>query len=165
MKKWFGKILGFAGISLVLCSSPADAETRFAPLSPALLTSMVKQREFVAALVAKNLAGKLTATAADFTLLQSIVDKRLLRPDQTWELQALGICYGDALVEYVPGLKWTQVTDEYGTDPTLRFKDSSIQINALTSISKRVERGDSVDVADMAEQAKQFLANDAARLR
>lgn len=30
------------------------------------------------------------------------------------------------------------VTDEYGTDPTLRYKDSPVNINALTMISKRV---------------------------
>ena len=126
---------------------------------------MVKQREFVAALVAKNFSGKLTKSTADFALLQRIIDKGLLRPDQTWELQALGVCFGDALAEYVEGLKWAQVTDEYGTDPTLRYKNSSIQINALTSISKRVERGDAVDIANMAAQAKLFMANEAARLR
>lgn len=138
---------------------------RFAPLSPAFLASMNKQREFVADLAARKLGGKLTATAADYTLLQRIVDMRLLRRDQSWELQALGVCYGDALLRDAPGLKWTQVTDEYGTDPTLRFKDSSVQINALTSISKRVESGSPVDVADMAEQAKRFLANEAGSLR
>jgi hypothetical protein len=126
MKKWSGKMLGFAGLSLALCTPPVEAETRFAPLNTTLLTPMAKQREFVAALVAKNFAAKLTKTVSDFTLLQKIVDMRLLRRDQTWELQALGVCFGDALAGNVPGLKWVQVTDEYGTDPTLRFKNSSI---------------------------------------
>ena len=33
------------------------------------------------------------------------------------------------------------ITDEYGTDPTLRFKNTSTNINALTMISKRVLSG------------------------
>ena len=38
------------------------------------------------------------------------------------------------------------ITDEYGSDPTQRFKKTSININALTMISKRVERDEPVDV-------------------
>ena len=46
------------------------------------------------------------------------------------------------------------VTDEYGTDPTLRFKDSTIQINVLTMISKRVEKGEPVNVMDLLQQTR-----------
>jgi hypothetical protein len=41
------------------------------------------------------------------------------------------------------------VTDEYGTDPTLRYKDRPININALTMISKRVERGEVVNLVQL----------------
>jgi len=70
----------------------------------------------------------------------------------------MGICFGDALASYIPGLNWMLVTDEYGTDPTLRYRNSSLQINALTMISKRFEGGEEVNIAAMAEQAKVFLA-------
>jgi hypothetical protein len=41
------------------------------------------------------------------------------------------------------------VTDEYGTDPTLRFKNTTVQINALTMISKRIERGEEVNLTEL----------------
>jgi hypothetical protein len=50
------------------------------------------------------------------------------------------------------------VTDEYGTDPTLRYKNSSIQINALTMISKRVERGEEVNVAALLRMTEEQTA-------
>ena len=41
------------------------------------------------------------------------------------------------------------VMDEYGTDPTLRYKELTLQINALTMISKRVERDESVNLVKL----------------
>jgi len=152
MKKNFWKIVGLVGLISFVTGSSAQTGVKFQQLSPAVISSMVKQREFVADLVEQNFHGKkLTKTSSDFTILQEIVNKKILSPKQTWELQALGICFGDALTSYIPGLKWMLVTDEYGTDPTLRYRNSSLQINALTMISKRVERGEDVNIAVMAE--------------
>ena len=64
---------------------------------------------------------------------------------QTYELQCLGIAFGDVLASELP-LRWMMVTDEYGTDLTLRFKDTTVQVNAVTMIAKRVEKGEEVDV-------------------
>ncbi|HTT23398.1 MAG TPA: DUF3806 domain-containing protein [Candidatus Sulfotelmatobacter sp.] len=50
------------------------------------------------------------------------------------------------------------ITDEYGTDPTLRFKNKSVNINALTMISKRVERGDPVDVLSLLKESREALS-------
>lgn len=159
MKKNFWQIVGLVGLFSAVTGSPAQAEVKFEPLSPAVISSMAKQREFVADLVEKNFHGKkLAKSPSDFTILQEIVNKKMLGPKRTWELQALGICFGDALTSYIQGLNWMLVTDEYGTDPTLRYRNSSLQINALTMISKRVEGGEDVDIAAMAEQTKVFLA-------
>jgi hypothetical protein len=49
------------------------------------------------------------------------------------------------------------VTDEYGTDPTLRFKNTTVQINALTMISKRVERDERVDVSELLRMTREQL--------
>jgi hypothetical protein len=38
------------------------------------------------------------------------------------------------------------ITDEYGADPTLRWKSTSLHVNAVTMISRRVEAGDEVDL-------------------
>jgi len=146
-------------VAISLLSPPAySGQMKFAPIPADVAANMDKQRAFVAALVSKNFPGKrLTKSKEDFALLQAIVDGKLLTKRQTWELQALGVCFGDALTSYIPGLKWSLITDEYGTDPTLQFKDTTTQFNALTMISKRVEEGREVDVEHIAQWLVDFI--------
>jgi hypothetical protein len=99
----------------------------------------------------------LTKTKADLVVLQRLLDDRAFAKTQTYELQSLGIAFGDVLASELP-LRWMMVTDEYGTDPTLRYKNTSIQINALTMLSKRVERGEKVDVVTMLRMTSEQIA-------
>ena len=57
------------------------------------------------------------------------------------------------------------MADEYGTDPTLRFKKTTINVNALTMISKRVERDEHVDVYELVRKAADVLSDAEKRLR
>lgn len=86
------------------------------------------------------------------------------KKDQTYELQSLGVVFGDVLVSELP-LRWVMVTDEFGTDPTLRLKNTTLQVNALTMISKRVERGERVDLADLLRFTREYIANNEKKLR
>jgi len=49
------------------------------------------------------------------------------------------------------------VTDEFGTDPTLRFKSTTVQINALTMISKRIERDETVNLDQLLQTTREQL--------
>jgi Domain of unknown function (DUF3806) len=53
------------------------------------------------------------------------------------------------------------VSDEHGCNPALRYRDTSVILYPLTMISKRVERGEAVDVFDMynwlADQAQKVI--------
>lgn len=89
----------------------------------------------------KKAAGKLGTIRA---LLQAGVFK----PNQTYELQCLGIVLGDAFVLEL-GMEWVMVEDEYGRDPAVRVPKTSIILFPLTMISKRVEQGEQVDVFDV----------------
>lgn len=60
----------------------------------------------------------------------------------------MGIVFGDAFVQEM-GMEWVMVEDEYGTDPAVRLPGTTIIIFPLTMISKRVERGETVDVFDL----------------
>jgi hypothetical protein len=82
----------------------------------------------------------------DLALLQRMLDDKVFSPSQTYELQSLGVVFGDVLASQL-GLRWVMVTDEYGTDPTLLIPDTTANFNALTMISKRVERGETVEVS------------------
>lgn len=51
-------------------------------------------------------------------LFQTILDNGWVEKEETWKLQALGIAFGDALVQDVPELFWALVDDETGRDPS-----------------------------------------------
>ena len=78
-------------------------------------------------------------------LLSVIVEKKWIEPDETVKLQSLGIVFGDALVQEL-SLKWMMVDDECGRDPVLILDGTTLRLNPLTMISKRIERGEDVDV-------------------
>jgi len=51
----------------------------------------------------------------------------------------------------INGLDWWIVEDEYGRDPCLRYEHTTLQINPLTMISKRLERGERVSERELYE--------------
>ncbi|MDR1172729.1 MAG: DUF3806 domain-containing protein [Bacteroidales bacterium] len=83
-------------------------------------------------------------------LLQGILDNNFYGKDKTWELQSLGITFGDALVQKL-GLEWVEVEDEYGIDPALKYKNTSILLFPLTMISKRVEQDEQINIEALFE--------------
>ena len=119
---------------------------KFSELSRDDIASLDKQRTLVAA-TAKQRYGVsgLLRTRADLPVLQRLIDDHAFNKTQTYELQSLGVALGEVMASELP-LRWMMVTDEFGTDPTLRYKDTTIQVNALTMISKRIERDEKVNV-------------------
>jgi hypothetical protein len=93
----------------------------------------------------QSLEGKLV-------LLDTILKNKWIEPEETVKLQSLGITFGDALAQKL-GLKWVSVEDEYGRDPALIAEGTSIITFPLTSISKRIENGENIDVFTLFENA------------
>jgi hypothetical protein len=89
----------------------------------------------------KSAAGKLG-------LLRALIEQRIFKPTQTYELQSMGIVLGDAFVQELK-MEWVIVEDSQGRDPALRIPKTSIIIYPLTMISKRIEKGEAVDVFDL----------------
>lgn len=85
-------------------------------------------------------------------LLDTIVRSDWIEPSETWKSQSLGITFGDALAQKM-GLSWVTVEDEYGRDPALRDHDTPVVVFPMTTISKRIERGEAVDVQDLFDEA------------
>lgn len=135
------------------------AMPKFSELSHEDRTRLDQQRAIVAA-AAKQRYGtsNLTKTAVDLSVLQRLIDDKVFRKTQTYELQSLGIAFGDVLATELP-LRWVMVTDEYGTDPTLRFKATTVQINALTMISKRIEKDEKVNLSELLRITREQLAS------
>ena len=98
------------------------------------------------------------------TLLETIVREKWIEPNETWKLQSLGITFGDALAQKL-NMHWVMVEDEYGRDPALHDLGTTIVLFPLTSISKRIEKGEAVDVRELFENACRTVARLRAELR
>lgn len=150
--------IGFLGSLLGQASRKIPPMPQFTELSPKDGARLERQRAVVSA-AAKQRYGTaaLTRTKRDLPVLQKLIDDKAFRKSQTYQLQCLGVAFGDVLASELP-LRWVMVTDEYGTDPTLRFKDTSLNVNALTMISKRVERDEAVNVSELLRITREQLA-------
>lgn len=121
------------------------------------------QRRLIRTEVRARYGAPLGADRRAFGSLQQLLNDKAFSADQKFELQSIGICWGDVLCAIAP-FRWMMITDEYGRDPTLQWKQTTINIHALTMISKRVEEGEAVDVEWLAERvmarAKELEANE-----
>ena len=140
-------------------SEEPPIDIQFAELSPEDSARLETQRALVAAAIRKRYGPHtLTKTKADLAIIQRLVDDKVFANTQTDELQALGVVFGDVLANEL-GLRWVMVTDAYGTDPVLRYKETSIQLGALTMISKRVEEGREVELEQLLKAISQHVKN------
>ena len=134
-------------------------EPKFSELSPQDKVRIDQQRALVAAVVKQRYGiAELSRTKKDLPILQRLIDDKVFNKSQTYELQSLGIVFGDVLATEL-SLRWVMITDQYGTDPTLRFKNTSINVNALTMISKRVQRDVQIDVSSLLQQNREALSD------
>ena len=150
--------IGLVGVLFSQSTGKAAPEPKFSDLSREDNARLEQHRAVVAA-AAKQRYGTmhLARTKSDLPILQNLIDDGAFNKSQAYELQCLGVSFGDVLESELP-LRWVMVTDELGTDPTLRFKRTTIQVNALTMISKRVERGEKVRVQRLLDQTREQLA-------
>jgi Domain of unknown function (DUF3806) len=139
--------------------------SKFSELAPADVTRLDRQRALVAGSLKQHYGiSSLSRTKAALPSLQRLLDDHVFAKTQAYELQSVGVAFGDVLASEL-GLRWTIVTDDYGRDPTLRLGETTIQVNALTMISKRVERGDVVDLKVLLTNTRDVVAKARADLQ
>jgi hypothetical protein len=139
--------------------APAQPKQEFFPLGREDLIRLDQQRAFVLDLARRlDLSPAFSGGVADLQILQSIVDSKALKAEQTWELQCLGIVLGDVFASE-HDLRWVIVEDEYGRDPALRYRNTSNLVFPLTMISKRVEDGKKVDLQAIYDGVSDLIAD------
>jgi hypothetical protein len=80
--------------------------------------------------------------------LRALIENKVFKKEETYKLQCMGIVLGDVFVQKM-GFTWVIVEDENGRDPALKYRNTSIILYPLTMISKRVEKGEDVDVFEL----------------
>ena len=89
-------------------------------------------------------------------LLDVILKSDWIQKDETEKLQSLGVTFGDAIVQDMNFI-WIEVEDEKGTDPALLLPDTTIILFPMTMISKRIEKGESVNVYELFDGLKGYI--------
>ena len=150
-------IAGSLGIPQSQTAPENSARPKFTELSADAVSRLEQQRAIIAAAKTRYGVIALTRTRKDLHVLQKLIDDAVFSKSQTYELQSLGVAFGDVLASELP-LHWVMITEEYGTDPTLRFKATSLNVNALTMISKRIETGQTLNLSRLLRLTKGQLA-------
>lgn len=113
------------------------------------LTRLAKQLLHADAVVLAASGEHLTGDVSDLELVQKVMDAKALDREATYSLQALGIAFGKVFVNQNENYDWWMVEDEYGRDPSIQYKETSIRVFPQTMISKRVEDDQTVNVREM----------------
>ena len=118
-------------------TEPSDLDRRY----------MTQQRESLNDLAAMKLGRHFSGQKDnDLQILQLLLDKRLVRPDQTMELQSMGIIMGDLLAAEL-GMHWVIYEDAQGRSRALRYQQSDEYLFPVTMISRRQEVDNHTPVA------------------
>lgn len=128
------------------------------PLLPEDVAKTEAQRKWVREHYSADSEHKYVTVDGKLVLLDTILKNKWIGPHETIKLQCLDIAFGDALAQKL-GLKWVAIEDENGRDPALMVEGTSIIVFPLASISKRMERGEHVDVYSLFEAACSTFMN------
>ena len=107
-----------------------------------------KQRAVVTRYLDEEGLRKFETAPGKLGTLRALLDASVFSSEQTYELQSMGIVFGDVFVQDMR-FEWIMVEDDYGRDPAITYPDTSVILFPLTMISKRVERGETIDVFDL----------------
>jgi len=125
---------------------------RVEPLSSADLADLEAKRHWVRDHYEETARHEYATLEGKLRLLDAILQNRWIAPEETLKLRCLGVTFGDALAQRF-AVSWVAVQDDQGRDPALVLEGTSILVFPLTSISKRIERGEQVDVYELFESA------------
>lgn len=91
--------------------------------------------------------GEFTGTESDFEWMQAGLDSGEL--DHQVDLQCLGVPLGHIIINNIDGFAWWMLEDDLGITPCIRYRESNLLIFPLTLISKRIELGETVNIASL----------------
>jgi hypothetical protein len=130
---------------------------RYQGLSGLERRRLEEQRELVRELGRRHVGSATTGRSLeDLRVIQGILEREVIEPAQTYELQALGVALGDVMASQL-GLDWIAYEDEYGRSRALRLGETDVVIFPITMISKRVEAGLPVDLHELWEKTRRTL--------
>jgi hypothetical protein len=127
-----------------------ELETKVSELTEIELRNSERQRALVNDAARRRFGGSIVGKRDDLVVLQGLLDEEAFEASDRYELQALGVVFGDVLaVEF--GYRWVAYTDELGRSRALQHAESGSVVFPVTVISRRLERGVEVNVTALFE--------------
>ena len=115
---------------------------------------MMQSRSDLEALASRNFGTGFNGNRDhDLTILQRLLDSRLVRADQTRELQAMGMVMGDLLAAEFD-LHWVVYEDAVGRSRALRYRQTDNYLFPVTMVSRRREAGSDTSIVDIYARAR-----------
>lgn len=156
MRKFTALIIAALLTGLALNAS-AEITTRIGELSPLDRQYMAQQRELLEDITLRHLGRGFSGDRdRDIELLQALLDKRLVQPTQTRELQAMGLILGEHLARDLD-MHWVIYEDQEGRSRALRYGATDAYLFPMTMISRRVEAGSTTPVKDIYQKAYDII--------
>jgi hypothetical protein len=155
-----GKWTGWLSVAALLVAVTAAAQNnvRIGELSDMDRQYMTQQRDSLQSLASTELGRSFSGDRNnDLQILQLLLDKRLVKPDQTRELQAMGVIMGDLLAASLD-MHWVIYEDAHGRSRALRYKETDEYLFPVTMISRRREADNDTPVADIYQKAYDIIA-------
>ena len=142
---------------LVSLWSAAQSTVQISQLSFLDRGYMEQQRTTLDDLARAGAGGQFSGTKEhDLALLQTLLDRKLVRFDQKKELQAMGVIMGDLLAQEL-NLHWVIYEDSVGRSRALRYKETDNYLFPMTMISRRREAGNLSPVVDIYTRAVKLI--------
>jgi hypothetical protein len=158
LKKRVGALITAAAALLLAASVAAQSTVRISELSDMDRQYMAQQRALLQDLAAVELGRSFDGDKGnDLQILQLLLDKRLVKADQTRELQAMGVVMGDLLAADLD-MHWVIYEDSHGRSRALRYKESDEYLFPITMISRRQEADSHTPVAEIYQKAYDIIA-------
>lgn len=146
-------------ISALLLSAitSAQQDARISELSQLDRQYMAQQRESINNLASAELGRRCNGDKDnDLQILQLLLDRKLVRANQTRELQAMGIVMGDLLAANLD-MHWVIYEDNLGRSRALRYRQTKEYLFPVTMISRRQEADNHTPVRDIYQKAYDII--------
>jgi len=123
--------------------------TQFHPLTKNDLKHLDFQRdEITRHLSDDDKSGAYATAMGKLTTLKILLDTNIFNAEHTHELQCMGVILGDIFV-LENNFRWVIAEDHYGRTPAIVHNNEQLTFFPVTMISKRIERGEKVDIVKL----------------
>jgi hypothetical protein len=112
-------------------------------------TALARRWLSITNLVREDYGYELDQSLEDLGYLQRVISDGSIDPQDRYATECLGVAFGRVLATNEEGLDWWVVEDDYGRHIVIRYKQTSLQIDAMHMIEKRLEDGTRVDVREL----------------